>query len=95
MEAESPDAATDAVHDLVELQKKYDMESYSGSTPDHVHVQQIEKRDTNPAAIRTHYTHGNIIVRIDVAGADLSKLSPIFKDVLSSQLKALPAEKNE
>jgi hypothetical protein len=88
----SPTAAATAVARLVELQNVYGMQPYTGTTPDGVKINQIAKIGANPATIRAHYVHKGTVVRIQVDGPDLDTISTTFDQILTAQLKALPAD---
>lgn len=65
------------------------------SAPAGVEVATIESKKVGDkqqaAGIRAHYSHNNIIVRIDISGPSLAAITPDFQTVLASELKVLPA----
>lgn len=77
---------------LVELQTKYSMQPYGGDSPAGVKVTQFAKSGDIPATIRAHYSHKNTLVRIQIYGNDLDKISAIFDDIIQAQLEILPAD---
>ena len=77
---------------LAKLQGKYGMSKYAGSAPSGVKVNQIDKKGSNPATIRGHYTHKGTIVRVQVTGPTLAAASSGFDQVISAQLGALAAD---
>ncbi|WP_199430728.1 flagellar basal body protein FliL [Qaidamihabitans albus] len=91
-ETGSADSAGTAVEDLVALQEEYGMEPYAGTTPEGVEVTQIDKSESNPAAIRAHYAHDKTVVRVQVAAADLDQLGKVFDEIIAAQLQALSAD---
>ncbi|WP_372667661.1 hypothetical protein [Amycolatopsis kentuckyensis] len=87
----SSSAATVARDDLAELQTKFTMKPYTGDVPDGVKASQFAKSADFPAVIRAHYVHKGTLVRIEVSGSDLAKISGVFDDILAAQLAELPA----
>ncbi|MFJ1762740.1 flagellar basal body protein FliL [Amycolatopsis sp. NPDC088138] len=88
----SSSSANVARDDLTDLERsKYTMKAYSGSVPDGVKASQFAKSADYPAVIRAHYVHKGTLVRIEVSGSDLDKISKTFDDILEAQLAELPA----
>lgn len=83
-------AASDALDKLVELQSKYKLTKYTGTTPPGVEVMQLV-RDDGKALVRAHYVHKQTVVRVHVDGADMTSVSQVFDEILAKQLVELPA----
>jgi hypothetical protein len=85
VQAGSPDAAKTAVASLVELQIKNKAGKVTDA-PDNVVVTKFEGQ------LRAHYTHGNVIVRVEVKNADAATATTDLNSVLDAQLKVSPAD---
>ncbi|SFW52048.1 hypothetical protein SAMN04489730_1118 [Amycolatopsis australiensis] len=83
-------AAANTVEKLGELQAKYKLGKYTGTTPPGVDIMQLVKEDGS-ALIRAHYVHKQTVVRVQVNGADMSGVSRAFDEILAKQLAELPA----
>lgn len=92
VETGSPDAAATAREALVALQKEYTMKDYTGASPAGVKVTEFAKSEAYPAVIRGHYTHKSTVVRVQVSGDDLAKISKVFDELLATQLETLAAD---
>lgn len=86
----SPTAAANAMDQLVRLQKKFGMQTYTGSAPDGVKVAQLDKAAGGRALVRAHYIHKNTVVRVQVDGTDLAEISRVFDEIIAAQVQALP-----
>jgi hypothetical protein len=75
---------------LVRLQKKFGMQTYTGSAPDGVKVSQLDKAAGPRALVRAHYIHKNTVVRVQVDGTDLAEISRVFDEIIAAQVQALP-----
>lgn len=80
-------AASDA---LAQQQVVYGMTPYK-NTPAKVLTHEFAKTEKIPATIRAHYAHNGTIVRIQVNGDDLAKVSQVFDDLVAAQLEVLAA----
>jgi hypothetical protein len=87
----SPVAAQNAASELLSIQLHNGAKTLSG-VPSGVYASDIEAKDSNPAEVRGHYAHSNVIVRIEVHGSSLQSVESDFTSVLTSQLKVLPAD---
>jgi hypothetical protein len=87
----SASAARTAAAGLVTLQGDYGFQSYTGTTPKGVLIEAIPVAPGHPATIRAHYVHNRTVVRIQVAGADLTTISTTFDQILAKQLTVLSA----
>ncbi|HET6500540.1 MAG TPA: hypothetical protein VFG87_07230 [Amycolatopsis sp.] len=87
----SPVAAQNAASQLLSIQLHNGAKTFSG-VPSAVYASDIEAKDGNPAEVRGHYAHSNVIVRIEVHGSSLQSVESDFTNVLNSQLKVLPAD---
>jgi hypothetical protein len=67
------------------------MTNVTTGMPAGVFVTQVDAKDGNDARVRAHYVSADYIVRVDVSGKDLASTLKNFNDLLSAQLKALPA----
>ncbi|MFF1611028.1 hypothetical protein ACFVYA_24885 [Amycolatopsis sp. NPDC058278] len=83
-------AASDAVDKLVNLQAKYKLTKYTGTTPPGVEVMQLVRED-GKALVRAHYVHKQTVVRVHVDGGDMTSVSQVFDEILAKQLVELPA----
>jgi hypothetical protein len=83
-------AADKAVSDLLSIQIR------NGATrvtdvPDGVLASSIDSKNGNPAQVRAHYAHDNVVVRIEVSNAGAQVAQADFTSILNSQMKVLPA----
>lgn len=62
------------------------------NVPDGVLGAQLPKSDKHPASIRGHYSHGRTVVRVQVVGDNLARVTKLFDKVLAAQLKVTPAD---
>lgn len=83
-------AASEAVDKLVNLQAKYKLTKYTGTTPPGVEVMQLVRED-GKALVRAHYVHKQTVVRVHVDGGDMASVSQVFDEILAKQLAELPA----
>lgn len=86
-----PQAADKAVSDLLSIQIR------NGATrvedvPAGVLATSIDSKNGNPAQVRAHYVHENVVVRIEVNSASAQAAQADFMSILNSQLKVLPAD---
>ncbi|TVT23178.1 hypothetical protein FNH06_10820 [Amycolatopsis acidiphila] len=85
-----PQAAQKAAGDLLAIQIR------NGGTrvvdvPDGVLASSIDAKGGNPAQVRAHYAHQNVVVRIEVSNPNAQTAQTDFTSILNSQLKVLPA----
>jgi hypothetical protein len=88
--ASDPQAAQKAASDLLAIQ------IHNGGTrvtdvPDGVLASSIDAKNNNPAQVRAHYAHQNVVVRIEVSNPNAQTAQADFTSILNSQLKVLPA----
>ncbi|MEV4595889.1 hypothetical protein AB0K15_00630 [Amycolatopsis sp. NPDC049253] len=87
----SPAAAQDAASKLLATQIRNDATRVTDA-PDGVFVTSVDAKDSSPAQIRGHYSHGNVVVRIEVtAPGSLQTARTNFDTILAAQLKVLPS----
>ncbi|HWD05058.1 MAG TPA: hypothetical protein VG674_21690 [Amycolatopsis sp.] len=90
-QASSATAAQTAAEKLMQIQVTNGAQRDT-TAPDGVYATTIDAKDGQPAQARGHYSHGNVIVRIDVAGkTSLSQVKTDFTSALNQQLTTLPA----
>ncbi|MFI5611197.1 hypothetical protein [Amycolatopsis sp. NPDC051903] len=90
-QASSPQAAATAAEKLMSIQVNNGAKRDT-TAPDGVFATTIDKKDGQSAQQRGHYSHGNVIVRIDVSGpGSLSQVKTDFTSALNQQLTTLPA----
>ncbi|TNC27353.1 flagellar basal body-associated FliL family protein [Amycolatopsis alkalitolerans] len=85
-----PQSAGRAASDLLQIQIRNGAARYS-NVPDNVYASAIDSKNGNPAQVRAHYAHDNVVVRIEVNNQDAQAAQADFTSILNSQLKALPA----
>lgn len=91
VQASSATAAQTAAEKLMQIQVTNGAQRDT-TAPDGVFVTTIDAKDGQPAQARGHYSHGNVIVRIDVAGkTSLPQVKTDFASALNQQLTTLPA----
>ncbi|MGW4482739.1 hypothetical protein ACWEOE_02765 [Amycolatopsis sp. NPDC004368] len=87
----SPAAAQNAVSKLLATQIRNDATRVTDA-PDGVSVTSVDAKDSSPAQIRGHYSHGNVVIRLEVtAPGSLETAKTSFDTILAAQLKVLPA----
>lgn len=89
-EVNSPVAAQNAANQLMSIQIRNGASRLNDS-PTGVYASTIKAKDSNPAQVRGHYAHGNVIVRIEVSGPNQQAAQTDFSNVLASQMQVLPA----
>jgi hypothetical protein len=88
----SPDAAKLAERQLNELQLSFGLQPNNVPQPAGVDSTKLTaKPDVLPGG-RAHYTHGDVLVRVEVRGPDQRSAYGKFEEVLGGQLKALPPD---
>jgi hypothetical protein len=83
--------ASNAVEKLSDLQAKYKLKKYTGTSPAGVTVLQATL-ENGKVLIRAHYTHNQTVVRVHVDGPDMATVSQVFDEILAKQLAELPAD---
>lgn len=88
--ADNPQAAYTAAKTLNEIQV-HNGRTVNPDEPAGVRVSEIKANADakQPAGIRAHYSHGKVIVRVDVKGSSLDGITPTFNTVLAAELKVL------
>lgn len=89
-EVNSPVAAQNAANQLLSIQIRNGASRLNDS-PNGVYASTIKAKDANPAQVRGHYAHGNVIVRIEVSGPNQQAAQTDFANILASQMQVLPA----
>lgn len=89
-EVNSPVAAQNAASQLLSIQVRNGA-TRLGNTPSGVFASAFDTKDGNPAQVRGHYAHGDVIVRIEVHGPSLQAARSDFTTILAAQLQVLPA----
>lgn len=59
------------------------------SVPSGVQAATLDAKDGQNAGIRGHYSHGNVIVRIDVTAPTLAQATQDFNTLLAAEIKAI------
>ncbi|WP_236790235.1 hypothetical protein [Amycolatopsis sp. GM8] len=85
-----PQTATSAASDLLGIQIRNGMARLT-DVPDNVLASSVSAKNGNPAQIRAHYAHDDVVIRIEVNNADAQAAQADFTQVLNAQLKVLPA----
>jgi hypothetical protein len=91
MKADSPASAEQASSDLGTLQEENGAKAVSGGEPGVATTLYVQ--EGGPAQIRAHYSHEDIIARVEVtspAGAEAAKAA--FNKIIAAQLDILPAD---
>lgn len=89
-EVNSPVAAQNAANQLMSIQIRNGASRLNDS-PNGVYASSIKAKDSNPAQVRGHYAHGDVIVRVEVSGTNQQAAQTDFSNVLTSQMQVLPA----
>jgi hypothetical protein len=89
-EVNSPVAAQNAANQLMSIQIRNGASRLNDS-PSGVYASTIKAKDNNPAQVRGHYAHGNVIVRVEVNGPNQQAAQTDFANILASQMQVLPA----
>lgn len=90
-EATSQEAANTGRDELAQQELIYGLTALT-SAPNGVQASQVDKKDDKPALIRAHYASKNTIVRIQIVSKDsLQKAAEVFDQIVTDQLKILPA----
>jgi hypothetical protein len=89
----SPGAANTAAQTLAQLQVRYGMTTYTGTTPSGVLIDQVgpPAGQTGNFTVRAHYAHNSTVVRVQVYGPDATAVTTTFDQILAAQLAELPA----
>lgn len=91
-QARDPQAAYAAAQQLNRIQI-HNGRTANPDEPAGVRVAQIDAKQVNgkpqPAGIRAHYSHGDVVVRVDVKGKSLDSVTRDFNTVLAAELKVL------
>lgn len=88
----SPSAAQNAAGQLLSTQIRNGGTRLS-NTADGVLASAIDTKNGNPAQVRGHYAHSNVVVRIEVDNpTSLQAAETDFASILNSQLEVLPAD---
>lgn len=86
----SPAAARNAAKQLLNIQVHNGAHSV-GDLPNGVYASAIDAKGGDPAQIRGHYAHGNVVVRIEVKAQSLQSAETDFSTILNAELQVLPA----
>ncbi|HVV13490.1 hypothetical protein [Amycolatopsis sp.] len=88
----SATAAQNAVSQLLNIQIRNGAARLS-NVPDGVMASYIDSKNGNPAQVRGHYSHDDVVVRIEVDNPNSVQTAETdFASILNSQLKVLPAD---
>lgn len=86
-----PQTAQQTAGDLLSIQVRNGATRDTG-VPSGVFASSIAARNNNPAQVRAHYAHQNVVVRVEVNNPDQQAAQADFTSILAAQLKALPAD---
>jgi hypothetical protein len=75
---------------LIQQQITYGLKTRDGQ-PQGVRATDISKPDEKLAAIRAHYVHNGTVIRIQVAGTDMTQVGTAYDKVIKDQLEVLSA----
>ncbi|RJQ90646.1 hypothetical protein [Amycolatopsis panacis] len=87
----TPAAAKNAAEQLQQVQTANGAKLFTGSQPG-VRATAIDPKDGQSAQVRGHYSHGNVIVRVEVSGQESTSVKTDFGTALNQQLTVLTAD---
>ncbi|WP_116205340.1 hypothetical protein [Amycolatopsis circi] len=90
-QASSPTAAKNAAEKLMEVQVTNGAKRDT-TAPNGVYTTVIEPKEGQSAQSRGHYSHGNVVVRVEVSGKAAEQTKTDFTTALNQQLTVLTAD---